>query len=621
MKKLRCRIICIITLVVVTFGSILNPALSLRSQATGVVEGGLLISLLIDLAVSCGILYVGHEAVESFDRDTLEDELLNYCYTAEGYNALLDIVIKEAGTKEEMQTVRDRFRAEYMSGGSNQSPDPKKVDEILKATVLSGVSAGTAFIFLKHFFANRTSSSSGSELGAAINEASNQTVYFVNPILPDNVYIGFNPDVIPGIAAMDGYDESLSHIQFHNPNLEGYAVGQIDFSEYNGGGRMFYNALNLRNYNGNYTVRSRVQYIIESDGSLSTFGYNNPAYVFTSSGSELYNDGFMYMYITIDELHPLYISPSAIQPVLYEYRENDHVYKYYLVYPSGAVSDGTTFTQPSGVSTAEEALTSVKPIVKMDISALVDAIGKAIVDAHPDEVPSLSPEAVAAILSGVAGVYDDAVTNYYNDTSYIDQSQYITNITNVYEQAIADYPVIDIPVTDAGILSGIKAIPGQIANVLKDIFVPDIALYTFYFSDIKSKFAFIDGISEFGTNLIDILFNSDPEIPKIIIDFGLAESKYNYGGRTYALDMTFYARFKPLVDNIIVSFSWLAFVYWFYKNLPEIISGTVLSRKDYAIVKETGNTLLHGDGTFSKTRVKEIRDIDKIVTDKPGKKK
>lgn len=615
MKKLRCRIICIITLVVVTFGSILNPALSLRSQATGgVVEVGLLISLLIDLAVSCGILYVGHEAVESFDRDTLEDELLSYCYTAEGYNALLDIVIKEAGTKEEMQTVRDRFRAEYMSGGSNQSPDPKKVDEILKATVAS-ISVGTALLFLKHFFANRTSSSSGSVLGAAINEASSQQVT-VNSPFPSFFHI----------SSMDNPIYSLNSISTFESN----------FPEFSMEGNYFLQVINPYSYDFVYlcppafTLNDGIVrdtyislFLAEKDlAYCSLFLPENSPFI-TTFYINRFQDGFSssigssQRFLSFGDNSRIYVCGN----ILVKYNG-----LYYYISSDGSIYESDLRCNlydlvTISLSTPEGKLTSVKPIVNTDISSLVDAIGKAIADAHPDEVPSLSPEAVAAILSGVAGVYDDAVTNYYNDTSYIDQSQYITNITNVYEQAIADNPVIDIPVTDAGILSGIKAIPRQIANVLKDIFVPDIALYTFYFSDIKSKFAFIDGISEFGTNLIDILFNSDPEIPKIIIDFGLAESKYNYGGRTYALDMTFYARFKPLVDNIIVSFSWLAFVYWFYKNLPEIISGTVLSRKDYAIVKETGNTLLHGDGTFSKTRVKEIRDIDKIVTDKPGKKK
>ncbi len=608
MKRLRYRLTCIITLVVVSIGSIFSPVLTLRSQATGgVIEIPLLIELLAALAESCAVIYMGVEA-SNIDRDTYAEEILGYCYTEEGYEALLDIVIKPASSKD-MQTVREHFReVTGMSGGSNQKPDPNKVNEILKIA-MAGVLVPSAIVFISKFWANRTSSSSGSAIGAAINEAAEQDVYFKNPLLPDNVYIGLNHGLIPGLSEMDGYDDSLAHVQYYSTTLNAYAAVQsLYFVDDNyASGYYKYNAPcvnDWRVYAGYYSYSYK-----SSTGDLSSLSVvYYPAYRYSAAGVGYYENGLTDKMMDINNLdYSLYLAPTNTQPVIWNLST-----PYMLVYPSGCVQKENSYdvVQPSGVYTDTGSLSSVKPIVDgMDISDLVDAIGKAIADAHPDEAPVLTPEAVAAILAGVAGVYDDAVTNYYNDTSYIDQSQYITNITNVYEQAIAGNPVIDLPETDTGILSAIKAIPGQIAKVLADVFVPDIGLYSAYFLDIKTQFDFVDRFYLFGKNIVMKLFDIDPEVPKIIINFSLAESDINYGGQSYALDMSWYERFKPLVDNIIVSFSWLVFSYWILHNLPGIISGTVLSRKDYAEVKEVGNSLYHGKATLSKTRVKDIRSI------------
>ncbi len=631
MKSLRYRLTCIITLVVVTIGSILNPVFTLRSEASEVVLDGTLGELLVELLITFGSAYLGHDVFDSFDSSSdiykmSEDELFEFLMTEEGQALLYDLTVKDASSGK-MVNVGKLFGADHMVGGGS-SPGGGKDPKYLLSQVIGGIGlGGTAGLALYNFshgyFDYVTDPANESELGAAIIEACNQDVYFVNPILPEYIYIGYNSDLIPGTAVLANYDTSVSHLQYYSndaacyrdiqvsrQNADRWAGETIEAACY-----IDYDYPELVKFGSSYYMYDPRSYL-KGTSIISTLD----SYVFGTDGYYRANSR-PYMEsscATVD--HPVYISPAIGQPALIRYNDI-----FYLIYSDGTVStvinNEVVDTAPSELDTILGYLTSVQPIVQMDISSFVDAIGKAIADAHPAEDSVLTSEAISQIYNNVSNVYDNAVSNFYNDTSYIDQSQYITNITNVYNEAIADNPVITIPDSDAGILSAIKAIPGQIAKVLEDIFIPDLTLYKYYFLDIKSKFAFIDDISAFGTNLITILFNSDPEIPKIVIDFNLAESKYDYGGRTYALDMTFYARFKPLVDNIIVSFSWLAFAYWFYKNLPEIISGTILSRKDYAVVKETGNTLLHGDGTFSKTRVKEIRDIDKIVTEKPSKKK
>ena len=68
--------------------------------------------------------------------------------------------------------------------------------------------------------------------------------------------------------------------------------------------------------------------------------------------------------------------------------------------------------------------------------------------------------------------------------------------------------------------------------------------------------------------------SADEEIPKIEIDLSKAEGQYNYGDKVLALDMSWYTRYKPAVDAIIVAFSYIGFVFLVIKRLPEIVSGS-----------------------------------------------
>ena len=112
-----------------------------------------------------------------------------------------------------------------------------------------------------------------------------------------------------------------------------------------------------------------------------------------------------------------------------------------------------------------------------------------------------------------------------------------------------------------------------ILDGLTDLFVPDTEFITEKVDAVKDKFAFIENIKSAWNSLSDLLTSSDEEIPKIKIDLSDAEGKYNYGGEVYILDMTWYTRFKPTVDAVIIAFSYIGFIFLVYKRMPDIISG------------------------------------------------
>ena len=92
---------------------------------------------------------------------------------------------------------------------------------------------------------------------------------------------------------------------------------------------------------------------------------------------------------------------------------------------------------------------------------------------------------------------------------------------------------------------------------------------------IKDKFSFVEDSKNAWQEVNGLIQDGDPKIPKITIDFSKAESeKYNYGGKALVLDMTWYERYKPFCDGIIIGFAYLGFIFLVFKRLPDIISGS-----------------------------------------------
>lgn len=78
----------------------------------------------------------------------------------------------------------------------------------------------------------------------------------------------------------------------------------------------------------------------------------------------------------------------------------------------------------------------------------------------------------------------------------------------------------------------------------------------------------------------DALYN---EAPVVYMNFDLAESEYDYGGYAVALDMNWYARYKPIVDVFLSA--WIIFLYTvrLYFKLPDIINGV---GSDFDVMRE-----------------------------------
>ncbi len=115
----------------------------------------------------------------------------------------------------------------------------------------------------------------------------------------------------------------------------------------------------------------------------------------------------------------------------------------------------------------------------------------------------------------------------------------------------------------------------ELKDVLTFVFVPSEDYVTAKIDTLCEEFSFADSIIRTWDKIVDVFETSTGTPPKIEIDFGNAESKYgyDYGGKAFALDMSWYARYKGTVDTIAGAFIVGAYVWRLRHNLPNIISG------------------------------------------------
>lgn len=122
------------------------------------------------------------------------------------------------------------------------------------------------------------------------------------------------------------------------------------------------------------------------------------------------------------------------------------------------------------------------------------------------------------------------------------------------------------------IINAIASIPSAIA----DLFVMSEAQEAEVkeqLADVFSPFIWIkDFVHDFVITLKGILIPAT-EPPKIPIHLGNNTSKYNWGGDTYILDLTFWAAYKPFADAIIIFFAWAFYLWHLYKTLPSLFWG------------------------------------------------
>lgn len=95
---------------------------------------------------------------------------------------------------------------------------------------------------------------------------------------------------------------------------------------------------------------------------------------------------------------------------------------------------------------------------------------------------------------------------------------------------------------------------------------------------IKERFVFAESIMDTVDAISGSLSSGSARAaaapPVIEINLGAANSKYDYGSTAIALDLTWFAKYKPMTDAVISAILWAFFIWRVFVMLPGIINGS-----------------------------------------------
>lgn len=128
----------------------------------------------------------------------------------------------------------------------------------------------------------------------------------------------------------------------------------------------------------------------------------------------------------------------------------------------------------------------------------------------------------------------------------------------------------------------INTLPRRIQEKIKELFeyffLPDEELTNQRLEVIRQKFAFIDTLAGGGESVMNFLkAASGTRAPVITISLGSYSGSFNYGSGNVVIDFSWYAPYKPMVDNIIAGIIWAVWLWHMYKRIPDIIAGNSMT--------------------------------------------
>lgn len=145
------------------------------------------------------------------------------------------------------------------------------------------------------------------------------------------------------------------------------------------------------------------------------------------------------------------------------------------------------------------------------------------------------------------------------------------------------------------ILSDIKTalsnLGTSIVDGVKGLFVPTNAVLDSLSAEVDNKLPFIPDLKAFGSDLAYNLEHPEECVDEMgfttIVDLGKGRGAELGNARIDLLDVSWYLEYKPFVDDVIVGFVWLMFLWNLYGELPRIIHGEGSLAKMYSIVESS----------------------------------
>jgi len=126
---------------------------------------------------------------------------------------------------------------------------------------------------------------------------------------------------------------------------------------------------------------------------------------------------------------------------------------------------------------------------------------------------------------------------------------------------------------------GLLALPGNIADKLKELFIPQEGIIEDTMSRIRSLYLINQAIqlkTKINTLWHDLGFYGTPTAPKVTFSLSTEGTKsLAQFKKDITISLDWYTPYKPYVDSILSAFMLLFYIYRMFVNLPSVISGTV----------------------------------------------
>lgn len=125
-------------------------------------------------------------------------------------------------------------------------------------------------------------------------------------------------------------------------------------------------------------------------------------------------------------------------------------------------------------------------------------------------------------------------------------------------------------------------LPVKIAESLKDafqdllsyLFIPDEDLIDKNIAMLREQFSLIDSLAGYGDHILNALGGmSGSTPPSFTVDLSKKGGVFSWGTGKVVIDFSWYAPYKPLVDNIVAGIIWISWTWHMYKRIPEFVHG------------------------------------------------
>lgn len=167
-----------------------------------------------------------------------------------------------------------------------------------------------------------------------------------------------------------------------------------------------------------------------------------------------------------------------------------------------------------------------------------------------------------AMLENLTGVSQDVINGSMTHEEYLEQSKADAS-TIVNNGTLAN--------TQAGVF--IRNLVDTLVDGISAVFVPSEDYLSDKFEEFSKRFLFVSSIVLTVRAISDALTEFETSPPIIYMELNAAEGSIYWGDRAVALDLTWYARYKPTVDSLLSAVLYAAFVWRVFVHLPNIISG------------------------------------------------